>query len=81
MIFSMWVDPRHRRSGVGRALIGAAERWATSWGAGRSVLWVFAANEPAIRFYERLGYRTETSGEDAITGARYEALAMARPLR
>jgi GNAT superfamily N-acetyltransferase len=80
LIFSMWVDPGYRRTGVGRALIEAAEAWAIGWGARRSVLWVFAANEPAVRFYLRIGYATESSGDDALTGARYGALAMARRL-
>ena len=62
------------------ALIDAAERWAAGWGARRSVLWVFAANEPAIRFYLRLGFRTDMEGEDARTGAAYGALAMSRPI-
>ena len=80
LIFSMWVDPSMRRAGVGGALIDAAERWAAGWGARRSVLWVFAANEPAIRFYLRLGFRTDMEGEDARTGAAYGALAMSRPI-
>jgi GNAT superfamily N-acetyltransferase len=80
LIFSMWVDPSVRRGGVGRALIDRAESWAAGWGARRSVLWVFAANEPAIRFYLRLGFRTEMEGDDARTGANYGALAMSRPI-
>lgn len=78
LLFSMWVDPRARRGGVGRALIGAAIDWATSWGADRVVLWVVAANEPAIRFYERLGFALVDSGADAESGRAYGALAMAR---
>lgn len=80
LIFSMWVDPTARRSGVGAELIATAERWAAGWGARRSVLWVFAGNEPAIRFYLRLGFRTEIEGDDARTGASYGAMAMSRPI-
>lgn len=80
LIFSMWVDPRVRRAGVGAGLIATAEQWGAGWGARRSVLWVFAGNEPAIRFYLRLGFRTEIEGEDARTGASYGALAMSRPI-
>ena len=76
LIFSMWVDPAVRRSGLGRGLIEAAERWAGEWGARRSVLWVFATNEPALRFYGRLGFRLLSEGEDARTGAHYGAVAM-----
>ena len=56
LIFSMWVDPAVRRAGIGGRLIATAERWAVGWGARESALWVFAANEPALRFYVRIGY-------------------------
>jgi RimJ/RimL family protein N-acetyltransferase len=42
------------------------------------VLWVFAANEPAIRFYERLGFAVELEGDDSASGRAYGALAMSR---
>lgn len=79
MIFSMWVDPAVRRAHLGTRLIAAAEDWAATWGGYASVLWVFAGNEPAIRFYQRIGFRVEPDGEDAHTGAAYGALAMSRP--
>ena len=78
LIFSLWVDPRARRDGVGLALMRAAQRWAHGWGATRTVLWVFASNEPAIRFYRRLGFNTETDTADAASGTNYGALAMSR---
>jgi len=78
LIFSMWVDPAVRRAGVGAGLIAAAESWAADWGAHASVLWVFAGNEPAIRFYHRIGFVVQSDGEDARTGAPYGALAMSR---
>ncbi|MBA2275659.1 MAG: GNAT family N-acetyltransferase [Chloroflexi bacterium] len=80
LVFSMWVDSRVRRGGVGRALIDTAERWAGSWGAERIVLWVVAGNEPAIRFYQRLGFMVTESGTDADSGRAYGALAMSRPI-
>jgi GNAT superfamily N-acetyltransferase len=81
MIFSMWVDPSVRRTGVGARLIEAAEAWAAAWSARTSVLWVFAGNEPAIRFYHRIGFTVQLEGDDARTGAPYGALAMTRPTR
>ncbi len=80
LVFSMWVDPAFRRAGLGGALITTAETWAAAWGARRCVLWVFASNEPAIRFYLRIGFRSEIVGEDARAGAAYGALAMSRPI-
>jgi GNAT superfamily N-acetyltransferase len=79
MVFSMWVEPESRRLGVGRELIDALEAWARDWGARRSVLWVFAGNEPALRFYERLGFTLENDTPDAQIGRSYGALAMSRP--
>ncbi|MBA3307258.1 MAG: GNAT family N-acetyltransferase [Chloroflexi bacterium] len=78
LVFSMWVDPQVRRGGVGRVLIRAATDWAASWGADRVVLWVVAGNEPAIRFYQRLGFTLVDSGPDAESGRAYGALAMVR---
>ena len=78
LIFSMWVDPELRRSGVGRQLIEAVEAWACTWGGRHSVLWVFGTNEPAIRFYRRLGFEVELDTPDAESGRTYGALAMSR---
>jgi GNAT superfamily N-acetyltransferase len=78
LIFSMWVDPDLRRSGVGRQLIDAVLAWSRSWGGGHSVLWVFGTNEPAIRFYRRLGFQVEHGTADAASGRTYGALAMSR---
>ncbi len=80
LVFSMWVDPRARRAGMGQALIQTASEWAASWGAERIVLWVVAGNEPGFRFYQRLGFTLLESGPDADSGRAYGALAMTRPI-
>ena len=80
LVFSMWVDPDHRGLGIGRRLVAEVEAWGVSWGATNILLWVFAENEGAVRFYERLGFRTEPAGPDAEAGATHEALAMRRPI-
>jgi len=80
MIFSMWVDPAVRRMGVGRRLIAAVEAWAGEWGATQTVLWVFAANEPALRFYARLGFVIIPDGPDAEAGHQYGAAALSRSI-
>lgn len=80
LVFSMWVAPEARRSGLGTALIEVAERWAAGWGARETVLWVVAANTGARRFYERLGFVTLRDGPDADAGRQYESVAMRRPI-
>jgi RimJ/RimL family protein N-acetyltransferase len=79
LLFSMWVAPAARRSGAGRALVQAVDDWGQTWGATRVVLWVIAGNEPAMRFYDRIGFRVQRTGPDADSGYAYGAIAMERP--
>lgn len=46
-------------TGVGRALIDYAERWTTRRGLSLMTLNVFAGNERARRFYDRVGFEVE----------------------
>lgn len=78
LLFSMWVAPEARRLGVGAMLVDAVQDWGTSWGARRVVLWVLAANEPAMRFYDRIGFSVLKDGPDAESGRAYGAFAMER---
>ena len=55
----LMVALRHRRLGVGTALMQAAEEWATRAGISKVELHVFPYNEPAIAFYRGLGYVEE----------------------
>lgn len=76
LVFSMWVAPEARRSGVGRELIEAAADWARTWGGRRIVLWVTGVNESAMRFYKRIGFRLIDEGPDADSGRAFGAFAM-----
>lgn len=78
LIFSMWVAPEARRLGVGAMLVDAVQDWGSTWGAERLVLWVLGANEPATRFYDRIGFTLLDSGPDADSGRAYGAFAMER---
>lgn len=80
LLFSMWVAPDARRSGVGRQLIEGLEGWARRWGATETVLWVLRGNEAALGFYERLGFEALSHGRDAQAGERFGALAMRRAI-
>jgi len=56
-IVSMWVDPSHRRAGVGKALIDAVLEWNRSHGVTEVRLMVTSVNQGAAVFYERMGFR------------------------
>jgi ribosomal protein S18 acetylase RimI-like enzyme len=68
-LISMWTAPAHRRQGVGRMLVEGVVAWARARGARTLLLMVTSINEPAMRFYERLGFartgRTEPYPNDS----------------
>jgi RimJ/RimL family protein N-acetyltransferase len=55
----LMVAASHRRRGIGRALLLAAEEWARSAGVSKLELHVFPHNEPALALYEHAGYERE----------------------
>jgi RimJ/RimL family protein N-acetyltransferase len=55
----LMVAASHRRRGIGRALLEAAEEWARAVGVTKIELHVFPYNEGAIALYEDLGYERE----------------------
>ncbi|MFE1403203.1 GNAT family N-acetyltransferase [Streptomyces sp. NPDC058770] len=57
-VFDVGVGEEHRGHGFGRALMLRAEHITLDAGARSLGLHVFAANTPALRLYESLGYRT-----------------------
>ena len=62
-LISMWTAPTHRRQGVGRLLVDEVAGWARLRGARTLLLTVTSVNDPAMRFYERLGFvRTGRTG-------------------
>lgn len=50
------VEEGHRSSGIGTALVDAAERWARDRGATAILVRSRSTRERAHRFYERIGY-------------------------
>jgi ribosomal protein S18 acetylase RimI-like enzyme len=54
-IADLWVDPKARRGGIGRALMREAAARARERGAVELVWAVFAPNRLAVAFYEGLG--------------------------
>jgi ribosomal protein S18 acetylase RimI-like enzyme len=69
VLVSMWVAPTHRRQGIGHQLVEQVVAWAESKGATTVRLMVTSINDPAIAFYERLGFiktgRSEPYPNDA----------------
>ncbi len=76
-IVSLAVMPEHRRKGVATALMKLAEEALKRKGAEELYLEVRVSNEPAIRLYEKLGYKKVkvlkyyySDGEDAYLMAK-----------
>jgi ribosomal protein S18 acetylase RimI-like enzyme len=69
VVDNLVVGRRFRRAGAGRALMARAEAWAAAQGADRVDLNVYAFNEGAIAFYERLCYTTSMQRMSKPLGA------------
>jgi GNAT superfamily N-acetyltransferase len=76
-LFSMWVDPSARRSGVGRALVLAVVAWARSAKARTLVLGVTEGNAPAVSLYQRVGF----ASTDQLAPLRAGSALKVRTLR
>jgi ribosomal protein S18 acetylase RimI-like enzyme len=67
-LVSMWTAPTHRRRAIGRLLVDQVLEWARLRKARMLLLMVTSMNDPAIRFYEKLGFmrngRTERYPND-----------------
>lgn len=59
-VFLLYVNPDHRRRGVGSALMRYAETYARHRGDRQIGLQVFQFNQPALNLYEKLGYRPQS---------------------
>jgi len=66
-LYYVVVAREQRGSGLGRALVEAAEQWLAAQGARVIRLMVRAENEAVTRFYEALGYE---DGEMIVMGKR-----------
>jgi ribosomal protein S18 acetylase RimI-like enzyme len=54
------VAPEHRRQGLGRAMMQAAEHYLLSLGCPKVNLQVRESNQEVVAFYSALGYRDES---------------------
>ena len=58
-LYYLAVDPGHRRRGLGRALVAAAEAWLARQGLAKAMLMVRTDNHAVQAFYGRIGYHEE----------------------
>jgi len=67
-LISMWTAPTHRQQGIGRLLVNEILRWAAGRNVRELFLMVTSVNQPAMLFYDRLGFtrtgRTEPYPND-----------------
>ena len=59
-IFLLFVDPNHRRCGIGTSLMDLAQTWAINRGDRQIGIHVFANNQPALGLYEKMGFQTQS---------------------
>ena len=72
----LFVIPSLRGHGIGKILLSFLARLAVERGCGRIEWWVLDSNEPAIRFYERLGAKAMDEWTVfRLTGETLEELA------
>lgn len=79
-IYSMWVAPEARRRGIALGLLAEAERWIEAVGGREAELNVVDRETPAVRLYERAGYRLDGRTEPAADPDAVE-LGMRKQLR
>ena len=72
-VYNLAVHPRAQGRGVGPALLHAGLDHLTALGCGEVILWVDAANERAVRLYERHGFVTRW--QDIAVGTDTEVAA------
>ena len=79
-LVAIYVDPNRWRQGIGRALIAETIKRTAEEGYTELSLWTLTQNEPAIEFYEELGWKRD-GREQIHPSARAPALRMRRPIR
>lgn len=81
-LHAVYLHPDARGKGAGAALLEAALAGASAKGADRAALWVNAENGPALRLYERLGFREtgRVPGGIIVGDRRMDDVLMTRAL-
>ena len=74
-VVSIVVRPDHRRRGIGRMLVTAAETWARQSGRARLLLRTEVVRTPAHAFYVALGYQKAATTIDFVRDLGHERRA------
>lgn len=80
LLVSMWTAPAERQKGIGRQLVNEVLKWANSRKARTLRLMVTDNNDPAIRFYERLGFTRTGRTEPYPNNPAVLEYEMSRPI-
>jgi len=75
-ILAIAIDPQYQQRGVGRLLMQTAETEALQHSYSQMHLTVHPSNEKAIHFYEGLGWKKVSQGNDAWKGYMHKTLAI-----
>jgi GNAT superfamily N-acetyltransferase len=67
-LIAMWVDPRHRRRGIGDALVKTVIDWARERKYREVFLWVTDVNAEAERLYARNGFARTGADQEVRPG-------------
>ncbi|MGD9890381.1 MAG: N-acetyltransferase family protein [Dehalococcoidia bacterium] len=79
-LVGVWIDPHARGQSGGAALIAAVADWAQSKGTQSLELWVTDENIPAIKLYERSGFRPTGETQPLPHTPSVSEMRMVRPL-
>ena len=80
-LFSVWVDPRYRKKGVGRALIDYGREWSRSRSALQIRVGVFEDNPGALAFYSSLGFKDSGQIDPVLSTKKRSVLLYHLPLK
>lgn len=79
-VLRLYVDPDHRRQGIGRRLLEHVVEEMADLDHDRVAALVLAENDLGVEFYRSAGFETVDEAETMIGGTAYRELAMERPI-
>lgn len=79
-VYALYLAPEHWHRGIGARLLQRALEELAALGYGEAVLWVLAANAPARRFYEAMGFTLDGTAKGIEIGTPLEEIRYRRAL-